>query len=133
MSHAKIAVIHEATCIGCTKCLQVCPVDAIIGASKQMHSILSADCIGCGWCLPPCPVNCIEMVEAKPLVSSADRLKQAQNIKKRVKRRKERLARQAAQKALADKQVTAGNIKDIIAAAIARSQQKQTKWNSADE
>lgn len=56
------AVIREAECIGCTKCLAVCPVDAIIGAAKQLHTVVAADCTGCALCLPPCPVDCIDLV-----------------------------------------------------------------------
>lgn len=56
------AVIIEEECIGCTKCIQACPVDAIIGAPKLMHTILTADCTGCELCIPPCPVDCITMV-----------------------------------------------------------------------
>jgi Na+-translocating ferredoxin:NAD+ oxidoreductase subunit B len=59
-----LAHINERTCIGCTLCLQVCPTDAIVGASKQMHTILAAYCTGCELCLPPCPVNCIAMQPA---------------------------------------------------------------------
>ncbi len=61
------AVIREDECIGCTKCIQVCPVDAIIGASKQMHTVLSDECTGCDLCLEPCPMDCIDMV---PIVIS---------------------------------------------------------------
>jgi electron transport complex protein RnfB len=57
-----VAFIDEQTCIGCTLCIQACPVDAIIGAAKQMHTIVAAQCTGCELCLPPCPVNCISMV-----------------------------------------------------------------------
>jgi electron transport complex protein RnfB len=57
-----VAVIDEATCIGCTLCIQACPVDAIVGAAKQMHTIVAPLCTGCELCLPPCPVNCIVMV-----------------------------------------------------------------------
>lgn len=64
-----VAVIDEATCIGCTKCIQACPVDAIVGASKRMHSVLAAECDGCELCIPPCPVNCISMV---PIAESVD-------------------------------------------------------------
>jgi electron transport complex protein RnfB len=60
------AVIDEALCIGCRKCLEVCPVDAIVGARRLMHTVIAADCTGCGLCLPPCPVNCIAMVAATP-------------------------------------------------------------------
>jgi len=55
------AVIDESTCIGCTLCMQACPVDAIVGAAKQMHTVVAARCTGCELCLPPCPVDCIRL------------------------------------------------------------------------
>ncbi len=55
------AVIDEAACIGCALCLDACPVDAIVGARKLMHTVITAECTGCGLCLPPCPVDCIEL------------------------------------------------------------------------
>lgn len=58
------AVIDEAQCIGCRKCLDACPVDAIVGAPKLMHTVIAQDCTGCELCLPPCPVDCIAMVPA---------------------------------------------------------------------
>ena len=58
-----VAVIDEAVCIGCTLCIQACPVDAIVGATKQMHTVIADECTGCDLCLPPCPVDCIEMIE----------------------------------------------------------------------
>jgi len=57
-----VAIIDEAICIGCTLCIQACPVDAILGATRQMHTVIEAECTGCDLCLPPCPVDCIEMV-----------------------------------------------------------------------
>lgn len=57
-----IAVIREDECIGCTLCIQACPVDAILGAAKQMHTVIEEECTGCELCLPPCPVECIDMV-----------------------------------------------------------------------
>jgi electron transport complex protein RnfB len=57
-----VAIIDEQTCIGCTLCIQACPVDAILGAAKQMHTVIEAECTGCDLCLPPCPVDCILMV-----------------------------------------------------------------------
>ena len=64
-----IAYIREDECIGCTKCIQACPVDAILGAAKQMHTVIVAECTGCDLCLEPCPVDCIDMlpVETTPL------------------------------------------------------------------
>ncbi len=56
-----IAHIRESECIGCTKCIQACPVDAIVGASKQLHVVLAQECTGCSLCLAPCPVDCIDM------------------------------------------------------------------------
>ncbi len=56
-----VAIIDENTCIGCTLCIQACPVDAIVGAAKQMHTIIAPLCTGCELCLPPCPVECIRM------------------------------------------------------------------------
>jgi len=62
----RVAVIDEAVCIGCAKCLPACPVDAIVGARRQLHTVIAADCTGCDLCLPPCPVDCITMVEIAP-------------------------------------------------------------------
>ncbi len=57
----RVAVIIEDQCIGCTKCIQACPVDAIVGAPKLMHTVIESECTGCDLCVPPCPVDCIEM------------------------------------------------------------------------
>ncbi|TDG12175.1 electron transport complex subunit RsxB [Seongchinamella unica] len=58
----KIAHIREAECIGCTKCIQACPVDAILGAAKHMHTVIASECTGCDLCVEPCPVDCIDMI-----------------------------------------------------------------------
>jgi len=57
-----VVIIRETECIGCTKCIQACPVDAIIGASKRMHTVLAEWCTGCNLCIRPCPVDCIDIV-----------------------------------------------------------------------
>ena len=57
-----VAVIDEQNCIGCTLCIQACPVDAILGAAKHMHTVIDRECTGCELCLAPCPVDCIDMV-----------------------------------------------------------------------
>ena len=57
-----VAYIREDECIGCTKCLQACPVDAILGAAKQMHTVIASECTGCDLCVEPCPVDCIDMI-----------------------------------------------------------------------
>lgn len=61
-----LAVIDEQRCIGCTLCIQACPVDAILGAAKHMHTVIADECTGCELCLEPCPVDCIDMVEMTP-------------------------------------------------------------------
>jgi len=63
----QVAWIDEPACIGCARCLDDCPTDAIIGARKRMHSVIAADCSGCGLCLPSCPVDCIVLVPAPEL------------------------------------------------------------------
>jgi|GEM_PF-56789 len=65
-----VAFIREAECIGCTKCIQACPVDAIVGAAKYMHTVIADECTGCDLCVEPCPVDCIEM---RPLPAAAPR------------------------------------------------------------
>jgi electron transport complex protein RnfB len=62
MKRAAVALVDESRCIGCTRCLEVCPVDAIVGAHGVMHTVVEAWCIGCDLCAPACPVDCIDMV-----------------------------------------------------------------------
>jgi electron transport complex protein RnfB len=66
----RIAVIDEQICIGCTLCIQACPVDAILGAAKQMHTIIASECTGCELCVAPCPVECIYMEETLPTLDT---------------------------------------------------------------
>lgn len=61
----KVAYIREDECIGCTKCIQACPVDAIVGATRQMHTVIVDECTGCDLCVAPCPVDCIDMLPVK--------------------------------------------------------------------
>lgn len=58
----KVAFIHEDMCIGCTKCIQACPVDAIVGGTKALHTVIKDECTGCDLCVAPCPTDCIEMI-----------------------------------------------------------------------
>jgi electron transport complex protein RnfB len=65
-----VAFIDENICIGCTLCLQACPVDAIAGAAKQMHTIIASECTGCELCIAPCPVDCISMVAIEEKITN---------------------------------------------------------------
>lgn len=65
MKRQSAALIDEARCIGCTRCIDACPVDAIVGAQGLMHTVVEPWCIGCALCLPPCPVDCIDMAPAR--------------------------------------------------------------------
>ncbi len=67
-----VAQIDEAVCIGCAKCLPPCPVDAIVGAHQQMHTVVLALCTGCELCVAPCPVDCISMVPRSALVAAPE-------------------------------------------------------------
>ena len=88
-----VALIDEDTCIGCTKCIQACPVDAIVGAAKRMHTIIAAECTGCGLCLPPCPVDCIALVPtASAPLPRAQVLLRAASARMRFAARNTRLA-----------------------------------------
>lgn len=93
----KIALIIEQDCIGCTKCLLPCPVDAILGANKRMHTVIEAECTGCELCVAPCPVNCIVMQEPRhPFVWDQQA---ATHARKRHQAKQLRLARQEKEKA----------------------------------
>lgn len=92
-----VALIDEAWCIGCTLCIKACPVDAIIGSPKHMHTVLAEDCTGCELCIPVCPVDCIELPSVTPGRSgwAAWDASQAQAARQRYQARSERLAREA--------------------------------------
>lgn len=68
----KVAYIREDECIGCTKCIQACPVDAILGAGKLMHTVITKDCTGCDLCVEPCPVDCIDMIPVETTIQNWD-------------------------------------------------------------
>jgi electron transport complex protein RnfB len=70
ISPPQVALIDEDVCIGCAKCLPACPVDAIVGAAKRMHTVIAQECTGCELCIPPCPVDCIVLVPAHQSVGS---------------------------------------------------------------
>lgn len=91
-----VAMINEAECIGCTKCLPPCPTDAILGSSKLMHTVIASECTGCELCVAPCPVNCISMqVADDPTWTSED----ADRSRRRYQAKNRRLAKLEAEKA----------------------------------
>ena len=65
-----VVYIDEETCIGCTLCIQACPVDAILGAAKHMHTVIESECTGCDLCIPPCPVDCIHVKPIQPTLNT---------------------------------------------------------------
>ena len=99
-SRRRLAVIREAECIGCTRCIDACPVDAIVGAAGLMHTVLVDACIGCDLCREPCPVDCIDLAEhpqpeaQMPAAGEAQR-HLAKAAKARHAQRRARLAAQA--------------------------------------
>jgi Na+-translocating ferredoxin:NAD+ oxidoreductase subunit B len=94
-----LALIDEAWCIGCTLCIEACPVDCIVGAPKRMHTVIEAQCTGCELCVPVCPVDCIEMRPASGVRTgwAAWRAAQAEAARDRYRFRAQRLARNAAE------------------------------------
>jgi electron transport complex protein RnfB len=92
MKRSLVARIDEARCIGCTRCIEACPVDAISGANGLMHAVISRWCIGCKLCLAPCPVDCIAMVPASSPWTSAD----ARDAQRRFRARSARTSRRTA-------------------------------------
>ena len=121
----EVALIDEAVCIGCTKCILACPVDAIVGASKMMHTVIVEECTGCELCIAPCPVDCIAMVPAQD--DDASRVAQYRaryeaHLARLAREEAERTAELAARKA----SVEAATGADAVRAAIARARAKKT-------
>ena len=120
-----VALIDEELCIGCTLCLPACPVDAIAGAPKLMHTVIAAECTGCRRCLPPCPVDCITMVETGESWTHEERLRRAGQYRRRHEARKARLERERAEQLAAGRNQVARSTKDAtIERVIERARQR---------
>ncbi|MFM8454005.1 MAG: RnfABCDGE type electron transport complex subunit B [Gammaproteobacteria bacterium] len=108
----KVAFIDESQCVGCAKCLEACPVDAIVGSLQWMHTVITQECIGCQLCITPCPVDCISM---RPLERSEGEIKDLKSKAKiRVQNRKQRLKTLEPEKP-AIKALTTKTAQDLIA------------------
>ena len=92
-SRNTVALIDESRCIGCHLCVPACPLDAIVGSSQWMHTVIAAECSGCERCIAPCPVDCIEMV---PHTQTVPATVLAQQFRQRAQARKQRLTAQEA-------------------------------------
>jgi electron transport complex protein RnfB len=125
-----VARVDETLCIGCTLCIDACPVDAIVGAAKRMHTVLPALCTGCALCLPPCPVDCIAMVPAGRAWSPED----ARAARSRYTARNRRLARvyaSAATRATSSKADSERVRREAaVAAALVRARARRSAWNA---
>lgn len=132
MQTPQTAVIEADQCIGCTKCIKVCPVDAIIGAAKKLHVVISDHCTGCTLCVPACPVDCIEIIpldtKSPSWVIGAEpsRAELAEQSRARFEKRNNRLAKEQS-KAKQQRQavVQNSNYQSEIEAAIARARNKR--------
>lgn len=121
------AVIREDECIGCTKCIQACPVDAIVGARQFMHTVISFECSGCGLCVEPCPVDCIDMVLRPAAQQHAITDAEANHYRARFNARNQRLTQQAKD---AEQASTTKRLRQLAArplAALPESELKQLK------
>lgn len=123
------AVIREAECIGCSRCIPACPVDAILGTNKFLHTVLLDECIGCGLCVAPCPVDCIDMVQLADVLQPGQEINKpmrAQRAKKRHKARELRLQQEAQRHipTYASPDEMQAKIKADIAAILQRNQDK---------
>jgi Na+-translocating ferredoxin:NAD+ oxidoreductase subunit B len=118
-----LAYIREAECIGCMKCINVCPVDAILGSAKHMHTVIADECTGCDLCVPACPVDCIDLLNPASLLQ--DEKTKADHARKRFNAREQRLAQEKAVKKSLRLDDTVLNKRNYIQEAIERAKAKK--------
>ncbi len=123
-----VARIDETVCIGCTLCIDACPVDAIIGAAKRMHTVLPALCTGCELCVPPCPVDCIAMLPAGRAWSPEDARASCERYAARNRRRARPDPSSRAIKATTTPDDERIRRKSAVAAALARARARRGSW-----
>jgi electron transport complex protein RnfB len=119
-----MARIDETACIGCTLCIDACPVDAIVGARKLMHTIIAAECTGCALCLPPCPVDCIVLEPTGAPRDHAAQLLAAPRLRERYRAHRQRLHERELQGRGKAALAAAERKKTVIARALARAQER---------
>ncbi|HVC49342.1 MAG TPA: electron transport complex subunit RsxB [Burkholderiales bacterium] len=128
------AKIDELTCIGCTLCIKACPVDAIIGAAKQMHTIISQECTGCELCLAPCPVDCISMYPVETLIYDRDLARRrhlAHSLRfQKIETEKRQRMESRQEKSLPDQKTAHA---DLIKTAIERAKTRQSQLECRTE
>jgi electron transport complex protein RnfB len=120
-----IAVIREAECIGCTKCIQACPVDAILGGAKQMHTVIAPECTGCELCVSPCPVDCIDIIPLTPNTNEAEVTAKANLARIRFQSHQARLQEEKLQSLELKEKNSLSTKKSYIEEALARAKAKK--------
>lgn len=125
----RVAVIDEALCIGCALCIDACPVDAIVGAPKRMHTVIASLCTGCDLCLPPCPMDCIAMVDAgrdwTEVDASTARARHASHLKRLAETRGRRKAARSEAMPAPAEAAPAAERQAVVAAALERARRRR--------
>ena len=128
-----VAAIDETLCIGCTLCIEACPVDAIAGAAKLMHTVIARDCTGCELCLPPCPVDCISLAPTGAQPTRAERRSAAGQARNRFLGREARRAPEPTARRPASRAANPNVDQRIVRTAIARARLRLAQRKAAEK